>query len=139
MAFFPQLLPMGCLKSHHSPGLREIKRMLLEINSSYFAFLPKGNKLNPSMPQNIGIVIISSPLRCKGKHINKANNEKMNQKNLVWLIHMLWQSIQKYRQNVLFEHNLYFTTFTVLTQSFVHTGPLSGFRALNWLLPIKFF
>lgn len=107
MAFFPQLLPMRCLKSHHSPGLREIKRMLLEISSSYFAFLPKGNKLNPSMPKNTAVVIISSPLKCKGKHINKANNEKMNQMNLIWIIQVLCQSIPKYRQNMFFKHNFY--------------------------------
>lgn len=49
MAIFPQLLPMTCLKSHHNPGLREIKRMLLKIRSGYFASLPKGNKQNPSI------------------------------------------------------------------------------------------
>jgi len=57
MVFFPQLLPMSCLKSHHSPGLREIKRMLLKNSSGYFAFLPKGNKQKPSVLKDTAVLL----------------------------------------------------------------------------------
>lgn len=63
MAFFPQLLPMSCLKSHCYPGLREIKRMLLKIRSTYFASLIKRNKQNPTIQNDTDAFLYQFAIR----------------------------------------------------------------------------